>query len=90
MAYVGRPHLRFSKPSAEDANDDFDYVYLVSGTSKNEVGLWKKFRADVESQGLQARVVTSDWVLNAAMGQEVTLQDKWLLSEEKVMSQQDG
>ncbi|KAF2162242.1 hypothetical protein M409DRAFT_58359 [Zasmidium cellare ATCC 36951] len=77
--YTGRPNMRFSA-SPEGANDDFDYVYLVSGTSPAEVELWKKFHDDIESRGLQARVVSSDWVLNAAMGQQVQFQEKWLLS----------
>ncbi|KAK4508351.1 hypothetical protein PRZ48_002089 [Zasmidium cellare] len=77
--YTGRPNMRFSAPP-EGANDDFDYVYLVSGQTPAEVELWKKFHNDIESRGLQARVVSSDWVLNAAMGQQVQFQEKWLLS----------
>ena len=74
----------------EDADGPFDYVYLVSGIAEPEVKLWKPFRVLVEKQGLRTRVVKSDWLLNAAMCQEIQWDEKWELDEEKVLSQRKG
>lgn len=64
--------------------DEADTVYLLSGTEDDEVRLWAKFRTLAEKQGLTARIVKSDWVLNLAMGQKVEWDEKWELREELV------
>lgn len=61
-----------------------DYVYLVSGTEDDDVKIWPIFRKLAEKQGVQARVVTNEWLLNLAMGQKVEWDDKWELKEELV------
>ncbi|EME49536.1 hypothetical protein DOTSEDRAFT_68347 [Dothistroma septosporum NZE10] len=78
MMYQGRQKLSLAKPENQ-AGNDFDYVYLVSGKSEAEMKLWKKFRENATSQGLEAKIVSSDWVLNAAMSQRITLSEKWEL-----------
>lgn len=100
MMYVGRPNAIVpTKPNSADRGaesqnqgeaDEYDYVYLVSGRTDEEVKLWRKFRENAEKQGLEPRVVTSDWVLNAAMSQRISLQDKWVLNEDEVISQRNG
>ncbi|GAB7348540.1 hypothetical protein MBLNU459_g6934t1 [Dothideomycetes sp. NU459] len=59
-------------------------VYLISGTEDDEVRLWAKFRTLAEKQGLVARIVKSDWLLNLAMCQRVEWDEKWELREELV------
>ncbi|KAK0254687.1 hypothetical protein B0A54_08622 [Friedmanniomyces endolithicus] len=61
----------------EEREVQYDHIYLVSGDSDAEVKLWKAFRALAEKQGLAARVAKSEWLLNAAMAQEVRWDGKW-------------
>lgn len=89
MMYQGRQKLSLAKPTNQ-AGNEFDYVYLVSGKSEAEMKLWKKFRENASSQGLEAKIVSSDWVLNAAMSQKITLSEKWVLDESAEMSQREG
>ncbi|KAK4634623.1 BRCT-containing protein 1 [Fulvia fulva] len=86
MMYQGRQKLSLAKPTNQ-AGNEFDYVYLVSGKSEAEMKLWKKFRENASSQGVEAKIVSSDWVLNAAMSQKITLSEKWVLDEEDEMGQ---
>ena len=98
--YKGRTGLTFAKsriPPSKDpdagperfnlgpnADDDVDVVYLVSGTTDEEVKLWKTFRTQVEKQKLRPRIVTTEWVIHFAMAQRVEWDDKWECREETV------
>ncbi|KAM3415268.1 hypothetical protein BST61_g8798 [Cercospora zeina] len=62
-------------------DDEFGCVYLVSGESAGEAKLWPTFRKEAEKQDLEARIVTSDWVLNAALSQEIVNRDKYRLDK---------
>lgn len=104
LVYAGRtgltlPKRRIRPEDDEDAgaesqhqggDEEFDYVYLISGKMEPEVKLWKTFKALAEKQGLQARIVDTDWLLDAAMSQQITWKEKWLLDEGAVMSQRNG
>ncbi|KAF2484336.1 DNA repair protein [Neohortaea acidophila] len=89
--YAGRTglHLPRRRVQAEDDDnedsvesaEDFEPVYLVSGDSGPEKKLWKMFRSLAEKQGLRARVVATDWVLHAAMSQEIVWKDMFELQE---------
>jgi hypothetical protein len=59
--------------------EEFDYVYLVSGSSENDQKLWRNFRNVAHKQDVEARIVSTDWLLNAAMTQQITFNEKWLL-----------
>jgi hypothetical protein len=76
--------LRDDPQSGEESQnqggaEEFDYVYLVSGNSENDQKLWRNFRNVAHKQGVEARIVTTDWLLNAAMTQKITFNEKWLL-----------
>ena len=58
-----------------------DYVYLISGSSEEEIKLWAAFRKMAEKQGLKERIVKTDWVLNCAMAQRVEWNEQWELQE---------
>ncbi|CAK4032365.1 BRCT-containing 1 [Lecanosticta acicola] len=102
MLYKGRLGVTVTKRQGRDDPDageeasnqgddnECDYVYLVSGKTDKEVKLWKTFRENASKQDLAARIVASDWLLNAAMSQLVTLDEKWMLDEDTVMSQRKG
>lgn len=63
----------------QGGEEEFDHVYLVSGTSEPEKKLWKSFSELASKQGLEARVVKADWLLHAAMSQKIVWQDMWEL-----------
>lgn len=54
-----------------------DYVYLVSGSEDDESKLWGTFQALAKKQGLQARIVKTEWLLNLALKQEVEWNEGW-------------
>ncbi|KAF2857988.1 hypothetical protein K470DRAFT_252206 [Piedraia hortae CBS 480.64] len=65
------------RENQEQEAGDEDRVYLVSGTSAPEKKICATFRATAEKQGLEARVVRNDWILNAAMSQRIIFDKKW-------------
>lgn len=93
LAYAGRtglalPKRRLRYEDDENAGvesqhqggeDEFDHVYLVSGTSEAEVKLWKTFASLAQKQGLNGRIVKTDWLLHAAMSQRVEWRDDFLV-----------
>lgn len=66
----------------QGADDEYDFAYLVSGVTPAEQKLWKAFREMTKKQGLEARIVKNDWLLNAAMSQEVKWKDEFELAED--------
>jgi hypothetical protein len=102
LLYVGRTGASMAKRRAQDdpaaghesqnqgEDDEFDCVYLVSGESGPEIKMWKTFRKEAEKHDLRARIVTPDWVLNAALSQEIVFREKYLLDEDKATSQRAG
>ncbi|KAK4902177.1 regulator of Ty1 Transposition [Elasticomyces elasticus] len=100
--YKGRTGLKITKrmtpdeyPDAGDevqhqgGEEEYENVYLVSSEKDADVKLWKTLRSLVEKQGLKPRIVESNWLLNAAMSQQVSWDEKWELDEAKVVSQRD-
>lgn len=66
----------------QGGDEETNYVYLVTGLEDDDVKLWDTFRTMVEKQGMQARIVKTDWLLNLAMSQKVEWDPKWELKEE--------
>lgn len=66
------------------ADDELDYIYLISGLSSTEVALWSKFRSMVHAAGKHPRVVETDWLLNSALRQELHWDEVYELTEERV------
>ena len=89
--YAGRTGLTMPKRRLTDdpdsgaesqnqgADDEYDFVFLVSGTSDAEIKLWKAFKDTAQKQDLESRVVKTDWLLNAAMSQRIQWDEKWML-----------
>lgn len=100
LLYTGRTGLNLPKrkiediPGAESQNQggeaEYDFVYLVSGESEAELKLWGKFRDMAHKQGLEARIVGTEWLVCSGLSQKVEWQAKWELKEEKIMSQRNG
>jgi hypothetical protein len=93
MMYQGRTGTTIPKrrlrndPSAGDESQhqggdaEYDCVYLVSGTSEPEQKLWKSFAEMAAKQDLDARIVKADWLLHAAMSQQITWDEVWELND---------
>ena len=70
-------------PAAKSQGDDKgDTLYLVSGTSKEEVALWGKFRMQASKADMLPVIAKTDWVLAVAMQQRIVWQDQWELRED--------
>ncbi|KAI9889165.1 MAG: hypothetical protein M1814_005756 [Vezdaea aestivalis] len=63
---------------AQELSDDEDIaegiMYLISGDTENEVKSWERFERMAKIDGQTSRITNSDWLLEAAMRQEV----KWV------------
>ncbi|KAL9029062.1 MAG: hypothetical protein Q9196_002644 [Gyalolechia fulgens] len=66
------------------ADDETDYIYLISGPSPAEIPLWSRFRSMVHAAGKHPRVVETDWLLNSALRQQVHWNEGYQLTEERV------
>lgn len=84
---VAKGRLRNDPDAGEEAqhqggDEEFEYVYLVSGGSGAEKRLWKSFHEMVDRAGLKPRIVKNDWLLGAAMAQRVEWREEWDLEGE--------
>lgn len=89
--YAGRtglklpPRRRREDPEAGEESqhqgddDDYDCVYLVSGSTEADMKLRRLFKNNAEKQELTAKIVQTDWLLNAAMSQQIRRDAKWEL-----------
>ena len=63
-----------------------EYVYLMSGTTADEVRLWPKFRQAVQGVGKVPRIVRTDWILDLALSQQSHWRTAWELTDKDVNS----
>jgi hypothetical protein len=87
LLYTGRTGTILAKRDVRNSpnqggDDELDKIYLVTGDGDADAKVWKPFRTMANKQGLEARIVTPDWLLNAALRQEVVFEQKWLRLEE--------
>ncbi|QIX02079.1 hypothetical protein AMS68_007596 [Peltaster fructicola] len=61
----------------QGGDDELNYAYLVAGDSEEEKALWQQFQELSTKQNLQARVVKADWLLLAALTQQIRYDAKW-------------
>jgi hypothetical protein len=77
--------VRKRKRSDGDVESQEDEVkerlYLLSGETPAERALWPKFRQMAAKADMVPVITKSDWLLNLAMSQEITWDDKWSLGE---------
>ena len=59
--------------------DDGAIAYLLSGETEEEKSLWKSFAAKAEDKGRKAKIVSTDWVLDSAMSQEMKWKNEYLV-----------
>ncbi|KAK8046593.1 hypothetical protein PG996_014657 [Apiospora saccharicola] len=69
------------KPTDPDEDPEGpDPVYLLSTANPEEKKLWKKFEDMARQGNMEPRVVASDWLLDVVMKQELTFDDKYLVT----------
>lgn len=67
----------------EDGGADPEPVYLLSGMSPAEVQMWPRFEEMAHKGHMEPRIVMSDWLLDVAMRQEVSFDEKYLMSNQR-------
>jgi hypothetical protein len=58
--------------------DQPEPVYLLSGNKQDEKKLWPKFNQMATENGHEPRIVTTEWLLDTAMSQELLWNPKYL------------
>ncbi|KFA61983.1 hypothetical protein S40285_07593 [Stachybotrys chlorohalonatus IBT 40285] len=78
--YKARSGITIKPTTAEeDGNAPPDPVYLLSGFSHEEKGLWTKFIDMAHKGHMEPRIVSPDWLLDVAMAQQIRFDDKFLV-----------
>lgn len=70
-----------SQNQGDDDDDEFGRVYLVTGETPEEAKTWPPFLKQAQRQDLEARIVSSDWLLHAALSQEIVFRHEYLQYE---------
>ncbi|OBT69481.1 hypothetical protein VE03_01070 [Pseudogymnoascus sp. 23342-1-I1] len=70
--------------------DEEEAVYLLTGTSVKEKALWPKFAQMAQDNGHEPRIVNVEWLLDAAMRQEVKWNDAYLANNDDGQERQIG
>ena len=68
----------------QGGENEKDYLYLISGESNEEMGLWQKFRLWAFDNELLPRIVTPDWLLGCAMAQQIEWNEDYELGTDEV------
>ncbi|KAI1141618.1 BRCT domain-containing protein [Hypoxylon sp. FL0543] len=80
MVYGTRSGTTIKPTRPEEDEGGPDPVYLLSNTSPEEKKLWKKFEAMATNGNMEPRIVAADWLLDVVMNQEVTFDEKYLVT----------
>lgn len=74
--FKGKPVLR--KIAPEEDFGPAEPVYLVSGLTQAEKGLWPKFTENAVESNMIPRIVTTEWLLHLALSQQNKWSDEFL------------
>ncbi|KAK4166465.1 BRCT-containing protein 1 [Cladorrhinum sp. PSN259] len=81
-AYRARGGATIKPTTAEeDGGAPPEPVYLLSGTTASEKVLWPKFEEMAVKGHMEPRIVNPDWLLDVAMKQELTFDERYLLKK---------
>lgn len=80
MIYGTRSGTTIKPTKPEEDEGGPDPVYLLSNTSPEEKKLWKKFETMAINGNMEPRIVAADWLLDVVMNQEVTFDEKYLVT----------
>ncbi|KAI5866192.1 BRCT-containing protein [Durotheca rogersii] len=70
--------IRPTRPGEDESGPD--PVYLLSTTNPEEKKLWVRFEDMARKGNMEPRVVASDWLLDVVMKQELSFDEKYLVS----------
>ncbi|OTA62407.1 BRCT domain-containing protein [Hypoxylon sp. EC38] len=80
MMYGTRSGTTIKPTKPEEDEGGPDPVYLLSNTSPEEKKLWKKFETMATNGNMEPRIVAADWLLDVVMNQEVTFDERYLVT----------
>jgi hypothetical protein len=80
MVYGPRSGSTIRPTNPEDDELGPEPVYLLSTSTPEEKKLWKKFEDMARRGNMEPRVVASDWLLDVVMKQEVSFDEKYLVT----------
>ncbi|KAI0009367.1 BRCT domain-containing protein [Xylariaceae sp. FL0662B] len=80
MVYGARSGTTIRPTRPEDDDGAPEPVYLLSTTNSEERKLWPKFEDMARKGNMEPRVVASDWLLDVVMRQELSFDEKYLVS----------
>ncbi|KAI1118356.1 hypothetical protein F5Y14DRAFT_400121 [Nemania sp. NC0429] len=80
MVYGPKSGSTIRPTNPEDDEGGPDPVYLLTTSTPEEKKLWKRFEDMARRGNMEPRVVASDWLLDVAMKQEVSFDEKYLVS----------
>jgi hypothetical protein len=75
--YNGKPVIKKVDPAEDEMGGE--PVYLVSGDKPSERRLWSSFVEMAEAGNMEPRIVTTEWLLDVAMAQQLKWDDKYLI-----------
>ncbi|KAJ2996300.1 hypothetical protein NUW58_g1010 [Xylaria curta] len=80
MVYGPRSGSTIRPTNPEDDEGGPEPVYLLSTSTPEEKKLWKRFEDMARRGNMEPRVVASDWLLDVVMRQEVSFDEKYLVT----------
>lgn len=76
--YTGRGASTIKPTNPDEDSQGQEPVYLLTSGSKAERELWTRFEKMARDGNMDPRVVSSDWLLQVAMSQELKFDKKYL------------
>ncbi|TVY27375.1 BRCT-containing protein [Lachnellula hyalina] len=78
--FRGKAFAKKVKPEEDEGGNE--PVYLLSGTKEKEKVMWPIFREEAKKGNMVPRIVSTDWILNTAITQQLESSDDYLLDDE--------
>ncbi|ORY61292.1 uncharacterized protein BCR38DRAFT_348498 [Pseudomassariella vexata] len=80
LVYAARSGTTIKPTNPEEDEVGPEPVYLLSTASPEEKKLWKRFEDMARQGNMEPRVVASDWLLDVVMKQELSFDEKYLVT----------
>lgn len=80
MVYSARSGTTIKPTRPEEDEGGPEPVYLLSTNDPDERKLWKRFEKMASEGNMEPRVVASDWLLDVVIRQEVSWNERYLVS----------
>lgn len=80
MVYGPKSGSTIRPTNPEEDENGLEPVYLLSTSTPEEKKLWARFEDMARRGNMEPRVVASDWLLDVVMKQEVSFDEKYLVT----------